>query len=65
MLIYLVRYATREEVCFKDTNKLEWKKTRKYLLKPTNDERSDLFAKMSEYWPFGPKEDEYLEYQKL
>ena len=25
----------------------------------------EVFKKMSEYWPFGPKEEEYREYEKL
>jgi len=25
----------------------------------------DMFLKMSEYWPFGPKEDKYRDYEKL
>ena len=65
VLMYLIKYSTREEICERDTNKLEWKKAKGFLFKPKNPGQADLFAQMSEYWPFGPKEDEYLEYQKL
>mmetsp|Transcript_16567 Transcript_16567/g.28188 ORF Transcript_16567/g.28188 Transcript_16567/m.28188 type:complete len:363 (+) Transcript_16567:1091-2179(+) len=58
-LFYLLKYYDRSSICERDTNKLSWKKTKAYL---GNDE---LFQKMSEYWPFGPKEDKFNEYQKL
>jgi hypothetical protein len=49
---------TREEICERDTNKLEWKKAKKLI-----DET--FFTKLGNYNPFGPKEDEYHQYQKL
>lgn len=55
----MLKYKTREEICEKNTNCTSWKKV-KALLK--NDE---VFQKMSEYWPFGPKEESFREYEKL
>ena len=49
---------TREELCERDTNKLDWKKAKTFL----NDE---FFFRLSQYNPFGPKEDEFKMYQKL
>jgi hypothetical protein len=46
-------------LCEPETNKLSWKKTKVFF----NNE--DLFIKMSEYWPFGSKEDKYRDYEKL
>ena len=47
-----------------DTNRLEWKKA-KSLLKTNPKDQEDLFYFIGSYWPFAPKEDEYMEYQKL
>jgi len=58
-LFYLLKFMNRDIVCERDTNKLSWKKTKVFL---NND---DLFVRMSEYWPFGPKEEKYNEYEKL
>ena len=49
---------TREELCERATNKLDWKKAKTFL----NDE---FFFRLSQYNPFGPKEDEFKMYQKL
>ena len=56
-VFYLLRYS-REEICERDTNKLEWKKAKKLI-----DE--DFFKRIGEYNPFGPKTEEYKAYQKL
>ena len=56
--MYLLRYQTRDEICERGTNKLMWKKAKLYV----ND---DLFVRMADYWPPGPKEDDYQEYEKL
>jgi len=61
-LIYLLKFHPQDIVCEKDTNKLSWKKTSK-LIDPINAET--LFHKLGSFWPFGAKEDEYKEYQKL
>ena len=53
-VFYLLRY-TREEICERDTNKLEWKKAKKLI-----DE--DFFKRLGEYNPYGPKEDEFFSY---
>jgi len=42
----------REDLCERDTNKLEWKKAKNYI-------NEDFFKKIGEYNPFGPKEDEF------
>jgi len=49
-LFYILKFQDRPFLCEHDTNKLEWKKAKSFL---NNDE---LFIRMSEYWPFGPKE---------
>lgn len=54
---YLLGYE-REQICERDTNKLEWKKA-KHLV---DDE---FFRRIGEFNPFGPKETEYKPYQKL
>lgn len=56
-VFYLLKY-TREEICERDTNKLEWKKAKKLL-----DE--EFFRRLGTYNPYGPKEDEYKPYQRL
>lgn len=53
-VFYLLRY-TREEICERDTNKLEWKKAKKLI-----DE--EFFRRIGEYNPYGPKEEEYYSY---
>lgn len=63
-LIYLTKFKERAEVCEYDTNKLSWKLTKQFL-HSTNPESPDLFATMGSYLPFGSKDDEYFEYQKL
>ena len=47
-LFYLLKYK-REEVCERDTNKLDFKKTKPFI----DDE---LFDRMSKYEPFGPND---------
>ena len=59
-LFYLLGY-TREEICERDTNKLEWKRA-KHLL---TDETSDFFKRLGEFNPFGAKETAFKAYQKL
>jgi hypothetical protein len=61
-LIYFLHHKSREDICFKDTNMLSWKKATVFLA--TTDSES-IYYKMNEYWPIGPKEGEYQEYQKL
>lgn len=53
-LFYLLGY-TREEVCERDTNKLDFKKVKSMI----ND---DLFKRMSECNPFGQRETDFKEY---
>lgn len=57
-LFYLLKFREREYLCERGTNKLMWKKSKVFL----ND---DLFTKMGDYWPSGPKEDAYKEYERL
>lgn len=54
----MLKYRERQYICERDTNCLHWKRAKSYL----ND---DFFAKMGEYWPIGPKEDSYKEYEKM
>lgn len=56
-LFYTLRY-TREEICERDTNKLDFKRAKTLI-------NEDLFERMAKYMPFGQREDEYKEYQKL
>ena len=63
-MLYLLKHGERADICFDDTNRLEWKKCRHLLAKnPAAEE--DLFTLIGNYWPFSPKEEEYKEYQKL
>lgn len=62
-LFYLLGYK-REEICERDTNKLEWKKARQVLLGPNHD-GAEFFHRIGEYNPFGSKEDQFTLYQKL
>ena len=62
-LFYLCQYQTRETICERDTNRLEWKKCRKYFkVNQENVMEDNVYKKMREYNPFGPKEGEYKEY---
>ena len=61
-LIYLLHFHTREQICERETNKLQWKNTATFMI---NNSPESIFYKMNEYWPIGPKEGEYKEYQKL
>jgi hypothetical protein len=56
-LFYLLKYK-REEVCERETSKLDFKRTKPYI-----DE--ELFDRMSNYQPFGPNDSEVEPYQKL
>jgi hypothetical protein len=49
-LFYLLKYQARQTICERDTNKLQWKKTKLLL----NDE---MFARVGDYWPIGLKDD--------
>jgi hypothetical protein len=53
-VFYLLGYS-REEICERDTNKLEWKKAKELL-------NEDFFKRLGEYNPFGSKEGEYKSY---
>ena len=53
-MFYLLKY-TREEICERDTNKLEWKKAKMLL-------NEEFFHRLGTYNPYGPKEDEYKPY---
>ena len=57
-LFYLMRYQDREDVCERGTNRLLWKQCKMFI----ND---DLFAKMGDFWPPGPKEDQYKAHEQL
>ena len=56
-IFYFLGYS-REEICERDTNKLDWKRAKVIL-------EDEFFYRLSMYNPFGPKEDDYKEYQKL
>jgi len=56
-IFYFLGYQ-REQICERDTNKLEWKKAKMLI-------DSDFFKRIGEYHPFGQKTAEYKQYQKL
>lgn len=59
-VFYLLGY-TREEICERDTNKLEWKKARLVLAGENND-GAEFFKKIGEFNPLGAKESSFLAY---
>lgn len=61
-LFYLLGY-TREEICERDTNKLEWKKAKHILT--DGGEGAEFFKRLGEYNPFGAKETSFKAYHKL
>lgn len=61
-LIYLLKFKEQSQVCERDTNKLSWKITKQLI---DCEGEGTIFKKVGDYWPFGPKGDEYKEYQKL
>ena len=60
-VFYLLGYK-REDICERDTNKLEWKRAK--LLISAND-GNDFFKRLGEFNPFGSKDGEFKAYQKL
>jgi hypothetical protein len=62
-IFYLLGY-TREEICERDTNKLEWKKARLVMLGASHD-GAEFFQRLAEYNPFGAKDGQFKAYQKL
>lgn len=56
-LFYVLGF-NREDVCERDTNKVDFKKAKTLI-------NEDLFEKMAKYNPIGQSEAEYKEYQKL
>lgn len=62
-IFYLLGYQ-REEICERDTNKLEWKKARLVLLGATHD-GAEFFKRLAEFHPFGAKDSQFKLYQKL
>lgn len=56
-LFYLLGFE-REQICERDTNKLDFKVAKQHL----NDQ---LFYKMGLYNPFGSKDGDFKEYQKM
>ena len=65
-IIYLTQYKLRDEICEFDTCKLSWKAVRQMMNTQNEDDGIKcLFQCMGDYKPFGPKPEEFLEYQKL
>lgn len=56
-VFYFLGYE-REQICERDTNKLEWKKAKLLI-------DGEFFRRIGEYHPFGPKEGPFKPYQKL
>ncbi len=63
-IFYLLGY-NREDICERDTNKIEWKKARLVLQGGPSGDGSEFFKRIGDYNPFGAKEDQYTLYQKL
>lgn len=57
-LYYFLQFKPREYICERDTNKLDWKKAKSFL-------NEEMFTKMGDFWPIGPKETAYKEYEKM
>jgi hypothetical protein len=57
-LFYMMGFS-REEICFRDTNKLEWKRAVMLL------NADSLFTKIMNLNPFGSKEEKFLVYQRM
>jgi hypothetical protein len=62
-VFYLLGY-NREEICERDTNKLEWKKAKHIILGPSGD-GADFFKRIGDYNPFGQKEETFKAYNRL
>jgi hypothetical protein len=60
-VFYLLGYS-REEICERETNKLEWKKAKQLI---AANEGADFFKRLGEFNPFGPKDAQFKAYQKL
>jgi len=56
-LFYFLGYE-REAICEESTNKLWWKKAKNLI-------NEDVFTKIQEYTPIGPKDSEYKKYQLI
>lgn len=61
-IFYLLRLGTREEICEKYTNRLDWRKVRKTF---TAEGDQNLLVQISKFQPFGAKDGEFKEYEKL
>lgn len=59
-VFYLLGY-NREDICERDTNKLDWKKARLVLAGENND-GTEFFKKLGEYNPLGSKENTFAAY---
>ena len=65
-LFYLCQFKTRDEICEKNTARLDWKKVRGYFRVNSENVMDDnIYKQMKEYNPFGPKDFEFTEYHKL
>lgn len=62
-VFYLLGY-TREEICERDTNKLEWKKAKHILLGGSGD-GAEFFRRLADYNPFQAKDGEFKAYQRI
>jgi len=56
-LFYFLGYK-REEICEEGTNKLWWKKAKQHI-------DNDLYERIQNYTPIGPKEDTFTRYQVI
>jgi hypothetical protein len=63
-LFYLLGY-TREQICERDTNKLEWKKAKHILLDGAAGDGAEFFRRLGEYNPYNSKDGEFKAYQKI
>jgi hypothetical protein len=63
-IFYLLGYS-REEICERDTNKLEWSKAKLVLLGGADGDGTEFFRRLGEYNPFGAKTVDFKAYQRI
>lgn len=63
-VFYLLGYK-REEICERDTNKLEWKKAKHVLLGGDGGDGTEFFRRIGDYHIAGAKDESFKAYQKL
>jgi len=60
-LFYMLGYK-RDQICERDTNKLEWKKAKHILTGGPSGDGTDLFKRIGDFNPFGSKDETFTTY---